>query len=127
MLNTIHAASKLLPLMFSTCAIAAIAAEKAPVKLVEDPCLPPIGFRVGVFDDGRLELNGSTISTAAFSKSIETLKPETMICIYRERPESDEPPPNFMRIVETLISTSAIRKTVFYWDPAFVQRIVFER
>ncbi|MDQ0073359.1 hypothetical protein J2W34_005167 [Variovorax boronicumulans] len=107
-------------IFLSTAAIAA-----TTVELVEDPCPPPpLGYRIGIFDDGRVEMNGSTISTAAFKRIVESLKPNTLICWSRDRPESDDPPPNTWTLSRYLLQIHPRPRVEYFWDPAFLQRIV---
>jgi hypothetical protein len=122
----VQTASKVLVSLATACLALPAAADKHAVLLVEDPCPPTLGFRIGVFDDGRLELNGSSISTSAFGRAIDSLTPETVICLYRDRPEGEYPPPNYGLVVNTLIKARPLRRTEFYWDPAFTRRMVYK-
>lgn len=113
-----------LTVTFSAQCMSVAAADKIVARVVEDPCpAPPSGYRVGVFDDGRVEMNGIAISTASFKRMIEGLKPDTVICWYRDRPESDDPPPNVWPLSRDLLKMHPAPQVQYYWDPAFVHRI----
>jgi hypothetical protein len=109
-----------------TSCLSALAATEPAVKLVEDPCVSPAGFRVAVLDSGRIELNGKPAALSAVGPAFAGLKPETVICLYRDRPDSEAPPPNLQQVIEEIIKLGPDRSTEIYWDRAFRKRVVSE-
>jgi len=55
---------------------------------------------------------------------VESLKPDTLICWYRDRPESDDPLPNTWTLSRYLLQIHPRPRIEYFWDPAFLQRIV---
>lgn len=103
-----------------------VSTSRATVDLVRAPCPSQTGIRIGLFYDGRLEVNGISISTAALSRKLEELDSAgSTICFHRERPESDEWIPNSRYVLDAL-SKRKSRPTVFFWDAEFQVRMIFK-
>jgi hypothetical protein len=102
-----------------------MAAGKPEVTLIDQPCPAAAGIRIGVFYDGRVEINGTSISTASLSSRLDDLRrPDSLICLHRETPEAEEPPPNMFPVLNAVIARKL--PVAFFWDAAFKRRVVFK-
>lgn len=102
-----------------------MAAGKPKVELVDQPCPASSGIRIGVFYDGRLEVNGRSISTATLSRRLDELRrSESVICLHRESPELEDPPPNMFLVIDAIVSRKL--PVAFFWDAKFQKRVVFK-
>ena len=100
--------------------------REANADLVRAPCPSQTGIKIGLFYDGRLEVNGTSISTASLSRKLDELERDgSTICVHRERPGSNEWLPNSRYVLDALLKRKS-RPAVFFWDPEFQVRMVFK-
>ena len=110
-------------MLLAAVSISVVAAGKTVVDLADEPC-PASSPRIGVFYDGRIEMNGTTISTASIGRKLDELtKSGSVVCLHKDHPESDEWLHNYELVGRALLGRKLTIS--FYWDPAFQKKVIF--
>ena len=100
------------------------AADNPKVELVDQSC-PPGAIRIAVFSQGRVEVNGREAAVADIPQKLDQLmKYGSVVCVHREHPESAEPHPNMIKVLDMVIARKL--PVAFYWDAKFQKRVVFK-